>query len=275
MKAKKYALHSGHVMSKTDGDWHFVPAYKLAALYGVPMSECIITPHPRPDLINLYPKSNGNYTLPTEKPDAAPSFPKSQHALIYADPAWQYEMRSDKGYDKSPDAHYECMDLDAMKALRDDILFATAPNAVLVMWTTFTFIDQALDLMAAWGFQYKTGGPWVKRTATGKPAFGTGYILRSTAELFLIGTVGQPEIKNKSTRNLLLTGEWPKTLDDIDAITVDTLRREHSRKPDEMYPLIENLFPGPYLELFARTQRSGWTAWGNQTEKFTAEASCR
>lgn len=199
-------------------------------------------------------------------------FPKTPHAVIYADPAWQYEMRSDKGYDKSPDAHYACMTLDAMKALRDDILFATAKNAVCVMWTCFPFLPAAIDLMSAWGFQYKTGGPWVKRTSGGKPAFGTGYVLRSAAELFLIGTFGNPVIKNRSTRNVLLTGDWPQTLEEIDAVMVDTIRREHSRKPDEMYDLIENLFPGPYLELFARTQRAGWTAWGNQTDKFTATA---
>ncbi len=67
---------------------------------------------------------------------------------------------------------------------------------------------------------------------------------------------GAPRITNHSTRNLLLTG-WPQ--------------REHSRKPDEMTPLIENLFDSPYLELFARTQRPGWTTWGNQTDKLTTD----
>lgn len=179
------------------------------------------------------------------------TFPKSQHALIYCDPPWKYEMYSAAGEDKSPQKHYPCMDLDEMKALRDDLLFATAPNAAMVMWTTFAFLPAALDLMAHWGFTYKTGGVWHKMTENDKSAFGTGYILRSTCEPFLIGTLGAPKIKNRATRNLFTS-----------------LRREHSRKPDEMYTLIERLFDGPYLELFARTTRPGWTSWGNQTDKF-------
>lgn len=66
MKKKKYALHPGTVVSKTDGDWHFISAKKLATLYRVHISECVIARHPVPDLINLYPRHDGNYTLPTE-----------------------------------------------------------------------------------------------------------------------------------------------------------------------------------------------------------------
>ena len=196
------------------------------------------------------------------------NFPAGQYGLIYMDPAWQYKMYSAKGEAKSPQAQYDCMDLDALKDLRDDILFAAAPDCVCIMWTTFAFLDQALELMNHYGFKYKTGGPWIKRAGTGNPAMGTGYIFRSSAEIFLIGTIGKPKTKNQSTRNVLLTGDWPKDIEDIDAIIVDTLRREHSRKPDEMIPLIENLFNGPYLEMFARTTRDGWSVWGNQTDTF-------
>jgi len=197
-----------------------------------------------------------------------PPFPTGQFGVVYADPPWAYEMYSAKGYEKSPDTHYDCMSTDTLKGMRDQIIFATAPDAVCIMWACFPLLREAFELMEAWGFKYKTGGPWVKRTANGKPAFGTGYVLRSAAELFLIGTVGSPKIKNHSTRNVLLTGNAPLEPHDIDAIIVDTLRREHSRKPDEMIPLIENLFDGPYLELFARTQRQSWTVWGNETENF-------
>lgn len=196
-------------------------------------------------------------------------FPRHQHAIIYPDPPWQYEMYSDKGLEKSPDQHYQTMSLDELKAMRDDVLFATAPHAACIMWTTFAMLKPALELMECWGFEYKTGGPWIKRAGTGNPAMGTGYVLRSSAELFLIGSVGRPKIRNKGQRNLLLTGEWPAQVEDIDSVIVDTLRREHSRKPDEMIPLIEALFDGPYLELFGRTTRPGWTVWGNQTEKFS------
>lgn len=184
------------------------------------------------------------------------SFPSGQFGVIYADPPWSYEMYSDKGYEKSPYAHYDCMGIDQLKALRDQIVFATAPNAVLFMWAVFPMLPQAIELMSAWGFQFKTGGAWHKKTSGGKTAFGTGYILRSASEPFLIGTHGNPKARNRSTRNL------------IEAVT-----REHSRKPDETIPMIENLFDGPYLELFARTQRPGWTVWGNQTDKFTTEGA--
>lgn len=205
--------------------------------------------------------------------DRAPPIPAGQYGVIYCDPPWAYEMYSENGYEKSPDTHYDCMSLPALKALRDQIIFAAGPHCVCVMWATFALLPAALDLMRAWGFQYKTGGPWVKRAGNGKPSMGTGYVLRSAAELFLIGTHGAPKIRNHSTRNLLLTGQWPTTIEELDAIILDTRRREHSRKPDEMIPLIEQLFDGPYLELFARTERPGWTCWGNQTSKFKGAAA--
>lgn len=154
--------------------------------------------------------------------------------------------------------------------MRDDILFATAKHAVCIMWATFALLPDALDLMRSWGFTYKTGGPWIKRAGTGNPAMGTGYVLRSASELFLIGTTGSPRIKNRGTRNVLLTGDWPTSVEQLDSVIVDTLRREHSRKPDEMIPLIEALFDGPYLEIFARTRRPGWNVWGNQLDTFAA-----
>jgi N6-adenosine-specific RNA methylase IME4 len=194
--------------------------------------------------------------------------------VIYCDPPWAFEMYSAKGYEKSPQEHYDCMSVDALKALRDPIVFATAPNAVCIMWATFALLPAALDLTRTTrGFQYKTGGPSIKRATNGNPAMGIGYVLRSSAELFLIGTLGAPRTKNKGQRNLLLTGEWSQRPEDIDSLIVDSLRREHLRKPDEMIPLIENLFDGPYLELFARTQRPGWNGWGNQTDKFTEAAA--
>ena len=208
-----------------------------------------------------------------QKSDRAPPIPLGQYGVFYADPPWSYQMYSDKGYEKSPDTHYECLSLDELKAMRDGIVFAAAPDAVCVMWTTFAMLPPAMELMKAWGFQYKTGGPWVKRAGNGNAAFGTGYVLRSAAELFLIGTTGAPRVRNRSTRNLLLTGEWPESVSDIDSIIVDSARREHSRKPDEMIPLIEQLFHGPYLELFARTARAGWTSWGNQVGKFSEAAA--
>lgn len=176
---------------------------------------------------------------------------RTQYGVIYTDPPWKYEMRSSKGEGRCPDRHYDCMTLDQLKAMRDEVLFRTAPNAVCVMWSTYAMLPQSLDLMATWGFTYKTGGTWNKLTAGGNPAMGTGYILRSSCEPFLIGTIGRPKTKNKGQRNVL-----------------STPRREHSRKPDEMIGIIESLFDGPYLEMFARTAREGWDSWGNEVAKF-------
>lgn len=193
-----------------------------------------------------------------------------KHGLIYVDPPWKYEMYSPDGEGKSPQIHYDCMALDEMKDMRDDVLFATDDDAVMVMWTTFAFLDQAMELMSHWGFKYKTGGPWIKRTRHGKQSFGTGYVLRSSAELFLIGTVGKPKLKpaSKNTRNIIIEGDFDEDIKQIHSIIVDQKAREHSRKPDKMIELIESLFDGPYLELFARTSRPGWEVWGNETEKF-------
>lgn len=186
--------------------------------------------------------------------------PAGQYGVIYADPPWQYQMYSDNGYEKSPDVHYDCMTFEELAALRDQVIFASAPNAVCFMWAVWPKLDEAFELMKAWGFKYKTGGAWHKRSSTWtletekpKSAFGTGYIFRSASEPFLIGTNGAPDILNKSTRNI-----------------IEAAVREHSRKPDCTYEMIENLFPGPYLEMFARNQRPGWEFCGNQTDKFVS-----
>lgn len=190
-----------------------------------------------------------------------------QYGLIYADPAWEFVLHSKKGEKKSPQAHYDCMSKAELEDMRDDVLFATGPNCFLVMWATFPMLLDAISLMKVWGFEYVTGGAWQKVTKHGKKAFGTGYVLRGSSELFLIGKFGAPKVKNKKTRGSLVTGDVP---DDLRLMGVSLFGplRENSRKPDEMYPVIEELFEGPYLELFARSKRQGWDSWGNQTTKF-------
>lgn len=181
-------------------------------------------------------------------------FPKTQHGVIYVDPPWSYKMYSEKGYGKSPQTHYNCMSMDDLKKMRDYIDFVALPDCVLFMWGVFPMVPNALDLIKSWGFTYKTGGAWHKKTTGGKDAFGTGFIFRSAAEPFFVATIGKPKIKNRSTRNI-----------------VEAVVREHSRKPDCVYDLIENLWDGPYLELFARTKRDGWTVWGNEVGCFEKE----
>jgi len=172
------------------------------------------------------------------------------YSAMLADPAWDYELWSAKGQGKSAQAQYDCMPLDAMKAL--PVGHLAQRDCALVMWATAPMLPQAFELMAAWDFRYVTAGAWGKRSRLGtKIAFGTGYVLRSAAEFYLIGFMGQPRVRSKSVRNF-----------------ISAPIREHSRKPDEIYTDVEALFDGPYLELFARQRRPGWDAWGNQVDKF-------
>lgn len=200
-------------------------------------------------------------------------FPAGQFGVIYLDPPWLYKMRSAAGHAKSPHAHYAGMNFDELAALRDSILFAAAPDCVMVMWTTWPgdgetdFLFQSMDLMKIFGFTRKTGGAWIKTTKHGKLNMGPGYVLRGNSEPFIIGTRGAPKIKHRSQRNVIHTGDTPENFNDL-KITIHSQAREHSRKPDEFATMLQELFHGPYLELFARTARPGWSAWGNEIEKF-------
>ncbi|MFP5512564.1 MAG: MT-A70 family methyltransferase [Alphaproteobacteria bacterium] len=175
----------------------------------------------------------------------------SQHyRVILADPAWAFRHRSTKGEVRSPQRHYRCMTLADIQALPVSQL--AAPDCACIMWGTAPMLPQALATLGAWGFTYKTAGTWAKQSPTGASwAFGTGYIYRSAAEFWLLGTIGRPVQRSRSIRNLIVAP-----------------RREHSRKPDQMHTDIEALFDGPYVELFARSRRAGWDCWGNETDKF-------
>jgi N6-adenosine-specific RNA methylase IME4 len=173
-----------------------------------------------------------------------------KYGLILADPPWQYKMRSSKGYKKSPEAHYPTMSHDELRALPVNQL--AAPDCVLVMWAVWPKLDEALELIKHWGFGYTTGGSWTKTTKHGKRAFGTGYIVRSTTEPWLIATLGEPRFRDKSIRNL-----------------IESERREHSRKPPEMRQICERLAPEAWrCEIFATETWQGAEVWGNQLGKF-------
>ena len=184
-----------------------------------------------------------------------------KYGAILADPPWKYAMRSEKGYEKSPKAHYGTMELSSIKALPVHEL--AGPECYLFMWSTWPHLPQALDVLTSWGFEYVTGGAWVKRTENWKLAFGTGYVLRSATEPFLVGKIGRPQIASRSERNVVLADELPDL--------IDSLRREHSRKPDQMRELIERLLPRAHCaELFAREEWAGHEVWGNEAEKYSA-----
>ena len=170
--------------------------------------------------------------------------------LIMADPPWQFQTRSPKGITaKGAGGQYRCRSLDWVKALPVSDLAAN--NCLLWLWATNPMLPQALEVMTAWGFAFKTAGHWAKRTRHGKLAFGTGYIFRCAGEPYLIGTRG----KVSTTRSVRSVIEGPV--------------REHSRKPDEAYSAAEALLPDARrLELFSRQVRAGWTVWGDEVDRF-------
>lgn len=169
--------------------------------------------------------------------------------MIVADPPWSFENWSSKGEGRNPKTHYDCLPTDVIAALPVNQL--ARRDCLLWMWATHPMLPEALRVMEAWGFRFKTSGVWVKRTVGGKLGFGTGYVLRSASEPFLIGSVGNP-----STAKTVRTA-------------IEGQLRENSRKPDEAYAAAEKLMPHAFrADLFSREHRPGWTSWGMEAGKF-------
>lgn len=176
--------------------------------------------------------------------------PMFRYDMIMADPDWSFDNWSEKGERKNAKHHYACSPVEEIAAMR--VADLAAPDCLLWLWATNPMLPEALHVLTAWGFKFKTAGHWAKWNAdTGKLAFGTGYILRSAGEPFLIGTIGTP----KTTRSVRSVIMGP--------------RREHSRKPDEAFEAAEALMPDARrIELFSRQPRPGWDTWGDEAEKF-------
>jgi N6-adenosine-specific RNA methylase IME4 len=174
--------------------------------------------------------------------------------LIMADPPWSFDNWSKAGEAKNAKAHYDCMPTDEIAALPVNHL--AGGDCVLWLWATNPMLPQALRVMNAWGFEFKTAGSWIKTTSKGNLAFGTGYLLRSANEPFLIGTCGSPKVA--SNVRSAFYGQ----------------AREHSRKPEECFEIAEHWMPkARRLELFSREKRPGWDNWGLEAEKFNEEAA--
>jgi N6-adenosine-specific RNA methylase IME4 len=167
-----------------------------------------------------------------------------KYGAILCDPPWLFKTYSAKGRGRSP--KYQTEDSSALATMQ----IPAAADCALLMWSVDSHLAQAISLMGAWGFQYKTVAfIWVK------PQIGLGYWTRKEAELCLLGTRGKPKRLSRAVRQVIYAP-----------------RREHSRKPDEIYGRIEALVDGPYLEMFARQQWPDWTAWGNEVGKFEVAA---
>lgn len=175
-------------------------------------------------------------------------------ATILADPPWQFQNRTGK---MAPEhkrlSRYSTMELSEICAL--PVPESSCDTAHLYLWVPNALLPQGLAVMSAWGFNYKSNIVWQKIRKDGEPdGRGVGFYFRNTTELLLFGVRG----KNART---LAPGRRQVNV-------IKSRKREHSRKPDEAYSLIENCSPGPYLELFARGARPGWVAWGDQADDY-------
>jgi N6-adenosine-specific RNA methylase IME4 len=198
--------------------------------------------------------------------DPFEGLPKGHFGAILADPPWHFaawskfkELR-DGSKTRALERYYNTMTAAQIAAL--PVAELAAPDCVLFLWSCWPMLEDSWQTLKGWGFAYKTCAfNWTKAHARQVEMFrddtdvqvGMGYWTRANSEPCLLATRGKPKRLNADVRQGIIEP-----------------RREHSRKPDCVHSRIERLVSGPYLELFARQQRSGWTTWGNETDKFTA-----
>jgi N6-adenosine-specific RNA methylase IME4 len=169
---------------------------------------------------------------------------------VYADPPWRFTNRTGK---VAPEHRrldrYDTMSPEAIRTL--PVAEVAAASAHLYLWVPNALLPQGLDVLAAWGFRYVSNLVWVKRRKDGGPdGRGVGFYFRNVTELVLFGVRGSMRTLAPGRRQVNL---------------IESRKREHSRKPEEAYVLIEDCSPGPYLELFARYPRPGWESWGAES----------
>lgn len=172
-----------------------------------------------------------------------------QYSTILADPPWQFQNRTGK---MAPEhrrlLRYPTMELQEIMGLPVPRL--SAAKSHLYLWVPNALLQEGLQVMEAWGFTYKSNLVWYKIRKDGGPdGRGVGFYFRNVTELILFGVRG--------SMRTLSPGRTQVNI-------LSTRKREHSRKPDEIYDLVEACSPGPYLELFARFKRDGWHQWGNE-----------
>ena len=176
-------------------------------------------------------------------------------ATVLADPPWRFQNKTGK---VAPEhkrlARYPTLTLAEIEDLPvQDVVEETAH---LYLWVPNALLPEGLQVLRSWGFQYKTNLIWYKVRQDGGPdRRGVGFYFRNVTEMLLFGVRGKHArtlAPGRSQENIILSR-----------------KREHSRKPDEQYPIIEACSPGPFLELFARGARQGWFTWGNQSKDYT------
>lgn len=174
-----------------------------------------------------------------------------EFSTILADPPWQFSNRTGK---MAPEhkrlLRYPTMTFREIMEL--PVAQLAAPKSHLYLWVPNALMSEGLEVLKRWGFTYKTHIVWYKIRKDGGPdGRGVGFYFRNVTELLLVGVRGSMRTLAPGRRQVNI---------------ISTRKREHSRKPDEQYQLIESCSPGPFLELFARHPRPGWSQWGNQID---------
>lgn len=176
------------------------------------------------------------------------------YELIVIDYPWSFDLYSEAGAKKSASAQYETMS--SGDALSLPVGQLASMNCLLYCWATAPQLPLAIDCVKSWGFEYKSFLMWRKTTAAGKVRMGTGYRVRTTGEIVVVGTLGNPK-----------QSFVPPTI-------FDGVAREHSRKPEEFYALCDRVMPhARRADVFARDRRDGWHSFGNEIGKFEGAAA--
>ena len=183
-----------------------------------------------------------------------------QYKTILADPPWQFSNKTGK---MAPEhrrlSRYRTMSLEEIRSL--PVSQIAAPESHLYLWVPNALILEGLKVMESWGFTYKTHIVWHKIRKDGGPdGRGVGFYFRNVTELVLFGVRGRLRTRKPGRTQVNF---------------IATRKREHSRKPDELYPIIEECSYGPFLELFSRHSRQGWTCWGNEVDDSPVSLSDR
>jgi len=189
----------------------------------------------------------------TSKIDLVKDLGGHRFKTILADPPWRFQNRTGK---VAPEHNrlnrYPTMELEEICSMQ--VGEVAEDTAHLYLWVPNALLAEGLKVMESWGFQYKTNIVWQKIRKDGEPdGRGVGFYFRNTTEILLFG------IRGKNARTLSPARSQVNV--------IKSRKREHSRKPDEQYELIESCSPAEYLELFSRGERQGWTVWGNQANK--------
>ena len=179
--------------------------------------------------------------------------PRTGYGTILADPPWQFKNRTGK---VAPEhkrlSRYPTLSFQEIE--RIPVWLAAAERSHLYLWAPNALLREGLSVMQAWGFEYKTNIIWHKVRKDGGPdGRGVGFYFRNTTEIVLFGIRGHLRTLSPGRRQVNI---------------LKSRKREHSRKPDALYAIVEACSPGPYLELFARGDRPGWDQWGTEAHDY-------